>query len=76
MPGKKAKIAIVAIIVFVFLVWIAYPMLMAITESNLPHQMHAQLTGVDAVNDTTTFNVHGTDLGIIMKHDERYYYIF
>ncbi|MGY5861738.1 MAG: DUF4185 domain-containing protein [Candidatus Thorarchaeota archaeon] len=76
MPSKKAKVAIVGIIVFVFLVWIAYPMLIAITDSNFPHQEHAQLTGEDAVNDTTAFNVHGTDLGIIMKHDGRYYYIF
>lgn len=35
-------------------------MFMAIAESNLPHEMHAQLTGQDAVNDTTAFNVHGT----------------
>ncbi len=76
MPNKSVKVAIVAIIVFIFLVWIAYPMFMAIAESNLPHQMHAQLTGEDAVSDTTAFEVHGTDLGIITKHDGRYYYIF
>lgn len=42
----------------------------------LPHTYHEQLTGEDALIDSTPYDVNGTDLGIIMKHNSKYYYIF
>jgi len=76
MPRMKAKSGILCIIILIALVWIAYPSFMINTESNLPHQMHDQLTGQEALSDTTEFDVGGTDLGIIVKHNAQYYYIF
>lgn len=76
MPKKKVKSVTMCIIILIALVWIAFPAFMNNTETNLPHQMHAQLTGQDALNDTTAFDVGGTDLGIIVKHNAQYYYIF
>ncbi len=76
MSKKKAKSVIFCIVILVALVWIAYPSFMINTETNLPHEMHAQLTGQDALSDTTAFDVGGTDLGIIVKHNAQYYYIF
>lgn len=76
MPKKKVKSVTICIIILIALVWIAYPAFMNNTVTNLPHQMHAQLTGQDAISDTTAFDVGGTDLGIIVKHNAQYYYIF
>ena len=42
----------------------------------LPHTFHSQLTGASALSDTTLYDVYGTDLGIILKHNGIYYYIF
>ncbi|MHA1929410.1 MAG: DUF4185 domain-containing protein [Candidatus Thorarchaeota archaeon] len=76
MPKKKAKSAIIGIIILIALVWFAFPTFMINIETNLPHQLHDQLTGQDAISDTTEFDVGGTDLGIIVKHNAQYYYIF
>ena len=45
-------------------------------QVNLPHEPISKLTGENALNDTTIVDVRGTDLGIIMKHQDHYYYIF
>ncbi|NPD90469.1 MAG: DUF4185 domain-containing protein [Asgard group archaeon] len=42
----------------------------------LPHTLHSQLTGASALSDSTPYDVYGTDLGIILKHNGIYYYIF
>ncbi|NHK32188.1 MAG: DUF4185 domain-containing protein [Asgard group archaeon] len=42
----------------------------------LTHDLHEQLTGEEAVSDSTLYDVNGTDLGIIVKHTGKYYYIF
>lgn len=42
----------------------------------LPHTLHSQLTGASALSDSTPYDVYGTDLGIILKHNSIYYYIF
>ncbi|NHJ05161.1 MAG: DUF4185 domain-containing protein [Candidatus Heimdallarchaeota archaeon] len=42
----------------------------------LPHTYHDQLTGEDALTDSTPYDVNGTNLGIILKHNSKYYYIF
>ena len=46
------------------------------TGPYLPHTLHAKLTGGDAVSDSTVWDVYGTDLGIIVKHNSKYHYIF
>ena len=43
---------------------------------SLPHTYHEQLTGEDALTDSTPYDVNGTDLGIILKHNGKYHYIF
>lgn len=34
------------------------------------------MTGENALTDSTPYDVNGTDLGIILKHNGKYYYIF
>lgn len=50
----------------------------SITEqaSTLPHNLISQLTGKNALSNSTAFDVNGTDLGIIIKHHGEYRYIF
>lgn len=38
--------------------------------------MVCQLTGEDATNDTTLVNVYGTDIGIMVRHQDRMHFIF
>ncbi len=45
-------------------------------ETFVPHWMVAQLTGQYALNDSTLADVMGTDLGIVVKYQGRYHYIF
>ncbi|MHA1130845.1 MAG: DUF4185 domain-containing protein [Candidatus Helarchaeota archaeon] len=42
----------------------------------LPNELICQLTGKNGLNDTTKFNVMGTDLGIITKYQGEFRYIF
>jgi hypothetical protein len=42
----------------------------------LQNELIGQLTGKDGFNDTTLFNVMGTDLGIVTKYQGQFRYIF
>jgi hypothetical protein len=42
----------------------------------LPHEMVCQLTGEGALNDTTTVNVYGADVGLIIEYQTRLHFIF
>ncbi|MFW9986193.1 MAG: DUF4185 domain-containing protein [Candidatus Odinarchaeota archaeon] len=42
----------------------------------LPHEMVCQLTGEDALNDTTVVNVYGADLGLMIDYQARLHFIF
>lgn len=44
--------------------------------SQLPHEMVCQLTGADALNDTTVVNVYGTDVGLMVEYKDRLNFIF
>ena len=44
--------------------------------SILPHTRISQLTGNDAVTDSTSYDVKGTDLGIVVKYGTEFRYIF
>lgn len=42
----------------------------------LPHEMVCQLTGEDALNDTTPVNVYGADIGLMVSFQSRLLFIF
>jgi len=44
--------------------------------SQLPHEMVCQLTGEDALNDTTVVNVFGADIGLMVSYQGRLHFIF
>lgn len=44
--------------------------------SQLPHEMVCQLTGEDALNDTTVVNVYGADVGLMVLFQDRLNFIF
>lgn len=76
MPSKRGKCGICFLIMIIVLIgfwWLGFG---PEPNSNLPHEMHAQLTGQDATIDSTTFGVGGTDLGIIVKHGSEFLFFF
>jgi hypothetical protein len=52
------------------------PKLNPISPKILSHNYISQLTGVGALNNSEPYDVKGTDLGIIVKYQSRYHYIF
>ncbi|MFX0091524.1 MAG: DUF4185 domain-containing protein, partial [Candidatus Hodarchaeota archaeon] len=77
MVNRKAAI-ILCLVIVISVVALAWLMQLFPWQrpDTLPHQMHAQLTGEEALNDTTAVDVSGTDLGIVVKHNGVYRYIF
>ncbi len=76
MPGKKTGVIVAVLIILLFLAYIYFPGLSPNPTPNLPHQQHGQLTGQDAISDSTPYGVGGTDLGIIVKHGTKFLYFF
>ena len=76
MANKRGNCGICLVIIIILLLWLAWPFLNPNTESILSHQMHGKLTGQDAISDSTVYGVGGTDLGIIVKHDSQYCFLF
>ena len=74
------KLKLLIIILFTILSLIISPATNFFTsilgDTYLPHELHSQLTGAAALTDTTPYDVYGTDLGIILKHNGQYHYIF
>ena len=46
------------------------------SSTPLPHELVCQLTGEDALNDTTVVNVYGADLGLMIEYQTRLHFIF
>ena len=76
MPKKTRNCGLCIIIIIIILIGLWWQGFIPNPESNLPHQMHGQLTGEDATVDSTTFGVGGTDLGIIVKHGTDFLFFF
>jgi hypothetical protein len=73
----RHKWAIVGILVVLIVAVGLIGILWFVTRDTvLPHQMICQLTGKDAVNDTTITDVNGTDLGIMVYRGGRMYFVF
>ncbi len=60
---------IVTVVMVVFLPYRTPPAI-------LPHSRINQLTGKNAINDSTPYDVMGTDLGIVAKYQGQFRYIF
>ena len=74
--GKVLKVLLIfSLVSLVFFTFLSTPLFVSGT-TYLPHTLHSQLTGATALSDTTPFDVYGTDLGIILKHNGKYHYIF
>ncbi|MFW9909702.1 MAG: DUF4185 domain-containing protein [Candidatus Thorarchaeota archaeon] len=76
MPPKRRRYGICFIVIVILMAWLAWPFFNPEDNQNLPHQLVAQLTGSEAISDSTVYDVGGTDLGIIVKHDGQYLFIF
>lgn len=74
LPKRLRVILLGLMLITTFL--IVLPCYQNVNSTFLTHQEHGQLTGAAAVTDTTPFDVNGTDLGIILKHNGKYHYIF
>lgn len=46
------------------------------STAGLPHEMVCQLTGEDALNDTTLVNVYGADIGLMVEYQDRLLFVF
>lgn len=70
----------VAIILIVLILGSAFGVFFIFTflgqYSPLPHEMVCQLTGEDALNDTTVVNVYGADVGLMVEWQDRLHFIF
>jgi len=76
MPSKRGNCGICVLIIILIVIGLWLPGFNPDLGSNLPHQMHAQLTGQDATVDSTVFGIGGTDLGIIVKHGTEFFFFF
>lgn len=79
MPISKKNLLIILVIYMITsFSFVSTKLVLAeqVAQTNLPHEPLSQLTGENALNDTTVVDVRGTDLGLILKHQEQYYYIF
>jgi len=76
MPRKRVNYSICLLILIIILIGLWWPGFNPEQNTNLPHQMHGQLTGKDATVDSTDFGVGGTDLGIIFKHGSNFLFFF
>jgi len=56
--------------------WLLITQLGPAQPQALQNELIGQLTGKDGFNDTTRFNVIGTDLGIVTKYQGQFRYIF
>ncbi len=74
--SKFISIFLIAILFFISFSVGGYYSTVISTGSYLSHTLHGKLTGGDAVSDSTVYDVYGTDLGIIVKHNNKYHYIF
>lgn len=63
-------VALIVVIGVVGVLWLAT------RDTVLPHALICQLTGKDAVNDTTVADVNGTDVGIMVYRGGRMYFVF
>ncbi|MFW9919288.1 MAG: DUF4185 domain-containing protein, partial [Candidatus Thorarchaeota archaeon] len=74
--SKKTGIGVIVVIIILLLGFLYLPGLHLNNPTNLPHQMHGQLTGQEAIADSTLYDVGGTDLGIIVKHGTEFLFFF
>ena len=63
-------------IIIIFSIWFNLIFFSFNYKSNLSHKTCCKLTGKDAIVDSTIYDVGGTDLGIIIKHNNRYCFLF
>ncbi|MFW9923135.1 MAG: DUF4185 domain-containing protein [Candidatus Thorarchaeota archaeon] len=68
------SVVLSTVIISFSLIFTSIPFLSSTTY--LPHSYLSQLTGAAAFTDTTPYGVYGTDLGIIVKHNSKYHFIF
>ncbi len=61
---------------FIFSGSFSFQVVSSSRASSLSHQLHAQLTGASALNDTSLVDVRGTDLGLIFAHQGRHFFVF
>ncbi len=76
MAKNRGTCGLCLVIIIILLLWLAWPFLNPSIESNLSHHMHGKLTGQDAISDSSVYGVGGTDLGIIVKHNSQYCFLF
>ncbi len=76
MSGKKIGLSVFLLVLILFLAFLYFPGFNPDSSPNLPHQLHGQLTGVNATSDSTVYGVGGTDLGIIVKHGTEFLFFF
>ncbi len=72
---RRRWIAIALIILIIITVGSAIAILQLLPRW-LPHEMVCQLTGEDALNDTTPVNVYGADIGLMVSFQSRLHFIF
>jgi hypothetical protein len=81
MKSRKRKAFIILVFIVAMLpnafmpTWL-YENTPRLPETFVPHWMIAPLTGQYALNDSTLADVMGTDLGIVVKYQGRYHFIF
>jgi len=76
MPSKRINYGLCFLIILIILIGLWWFGFEFGSSSNLPHELHGQLTGEDATVDSTAFGVGGTDLGIILKHNSEFFFFF
>jgi hypothetical protein len=74
---RQRCLVIIIIVLLVSMMGItAFVLVLLPRLSILPHQMVCQLTGEDALNDTTVVNVYGADIGLMVTYHDRLHFIF
>ncbi|MFW9831762.1 MAG: DUF4185 domain-containing protein, partial [Candidatus Thorarchaeota archaeon] len=73
---RKKRLIAILVILLISLGGIYVGFLFFQSLTGLPHEMVCQLTGEDALNDTTSVNVYGTDIGLMVEYQDRLHFIF